>query len=168
MKQSASRRFIALASMSATLLGATPPAHAQPVLDDISGPWSFKSASFDDDCTMTGTVTFAAAKTGAISCSFVIETRCTYGSGKVQEFWRVNESCTARKTGRRLQVTSRVNKVEIANYLGKPMSSAERQNYLADNFDLMLSGDAAEMVGRVFDPLRRVAMRLWRPRELVS
>jgi hypothetical protein len=168
MKQPALRRLIALLATSAVFLCATPSATAQKSQADISGQWRFKSSLFEDDCTMTGTISFVPAKSGAFACSFVIETSCKYNTDRMQEYWRVSQTCVAKKTGDRVQITSRIGQIEAASYFGAPHTTSARAAYMPDNFDLRLNSSGAEMTGHLFDPSRKVPMRLWREGELLS
>lgn len=168
MKQSSSRRAIAGLLAPAFIAAGLSSASAQASGNDISGQWRFRSASFEDDCIASGAITLRPAKSGAFDCAFVIETHCKYATDKVQEYWRVSETCTAKQTGFRVQVTSRIGKIEAATYFGKAIPASEQPNYMPDNFDLMLKPSGAEMTGHLFDPIRRVPMRFWREAELMS
>jgi hypothetical protein len=105
---------------------------------------------------------------GAYACKLTVETRCSSREDGVYEYWRVAQSCTAKKTGDRVQINSRIDRVESATWLGKEMPAEAKKGYQPDNFDLTLSRDKPEMNGRLFDPIRVLNTRMWRDVELVS
>ena len=157
MKHRHARRAIAALATSTILIGL------------ISGPWRFQSGTFDGDCKMSGGISLKpAAAAGSYACSMIVETHCRNGDDGLYEYWRVKESCTAKLTGQRVQITGKIERVEEASMLGEKLTGGDLSTYVPDSFELTIRPGAEEMNGHMVDRLRRVSARVWREAELVS
>ncbi len=169
MKHRHSRRAIAALATAAVLGIAAQTASGQQGATDLSGPWRFESGTFDGDCTMSGGINLKpAAQTGAYTCSMIVETHCRNADDGLYEYWRVRETCTAKQTGGRVQITGKIDRVEDATMYGEKLIGDDRSSYVPDNFELTIRPGGAEMSGQMVDRLRRVSTRVWREAELVS
>ena len=163
------QRAIAALATSTILFGLTQTATGQQGAADLSGPWRFKSGAFDDDCTMSGGIRLTPAReAGAYSCAMIVETHCRNANDGLYEYWRVKETCTAKQTGQRVQITGKIERVEEASMSGQKLTGSDLTTYVPDNFELTIQPGAEEMNGHMVDRLRRVSARVWREAELVS
>lgn len=169
MKHRHARRAIAALATSTILIGLAQTAIGQQGAPDLSGPWRFQSGTFDGDCTMSGGITLQPAATaGSYSCSMIVETHCRNGEDGLYEYWRVKESCTAKQTGQRVQISGKIVRVEEASMFGEKLTGSELATYVPDSFELTIQPGAGEMNGHMVDRLRRVPARVWREEDLVS
>lgn len=163
------QRAIAALATSTILLGLTQTATGQQGAADLSGPWRFQSGTFDGDCMMSGGVNLKPAATaGSYTCSMIVETYCRNPDDGLYEYWRVKETCTAKQTGERVQITGKIDRVEEASMSGEKLTGSDLTTYVPDNFELTIRPGAEEMNGHMVDRLRRVSARVWREAELVS
>lgn len=92
---------------------------------NIAGAWSFQTAPYDGDgdgraCSMKGTMTIAPARTaGDFTCTFTAVETCPWGE------WTAEQTCTAKRTGAKLEITSTLRRVTPATV-----------NYAPDNWSL--------------------------------
>jgi hypothetical protein len=82
-------------------LSAAAPAFA----DDLTGDWLFETSKFaDNDCQISGRITFTETPLkNTYSCKFESEQIC----GKLNDnlYIRVQQSCTAQRTGKQIAIT---------------------------------------------------------------
>lgn len=104
---------------------------------NIAGAWSFQTAPYDGDgdgraCTMRGTMTIAPTRSaGDFTCVFTAVETCPWGE------WTAEQSCTAKRTGAKLEITSTITKV-----------TPPTVSYAPDNWSLTIrTGDL--MVGEL-------------------
>lgn len=170
MKHSTSRRTLAALATSTLFLGLTQTAIGQQgTAADLSGPWRFKSGTFDGDCTMSGGIRLSPAReAGSYACAMIVETHCRNPDDGLYEYWRVKQTCTAKQTGQRVQITGKIERVEDATLDGQKLTGADLSTYVADSFELTIKPGAEEMNGQMVDRVRRVSARVWREAELVS
>jgi hypothetical protein len=146
------------------------PAEAQTARPDITGRWLFETGKFDtfeysDGCIMSGEMTIRSTPAASFyACSFTIETICKQ-DGREAEYYRVRQACSASRTGGKLSISSKIEKIEETRLNGQPASLA---GYTADMFYLSPSPNGIEMTGQQFDAVRRTSARFWRDQELVS
>jgi len=144
-------------------LSAAMPAFA----DDLTGDWLFDTSKFaENDCQISGRITFKeTALKNTYSCKFESEQICGKLSGNL--YIRVQQSCTAQRTGKQIAIKTVVDKVlERRPEILDP--EIAKSNYLADNFILNLSKNLQEMVGQHYDAQRQLKARFWRDIELIS
>lgn len=157
-----------LAAVALASLSATPVIAQSDKPDDISGAWRFQTVLFDGDCTMSGAVRFSPAKAaGTFNCALIVETHCRTRDDQLYEYWRVKETCGAKKTGKQVIIQARIDRIESAQWLGKELAKDERANYSPDDFTLTLT-NPDEMRGLLHDRVRRVAVKVWRETEKLS
>jgi hypothetical protein len=147
----------------AVALSAAMPAFA----DDLTGDWLFDTSKFaDNDCQISGRITFKeTALKNTYSCRFESEQICGAINGNL--YIRVQQSCTAQRTGKQIAIKTVVDKVlERRPEISDP--EIAKANYLADNFILNLSKNLQEMVGQHYDAQRQLKARFWRDIELIS
>lgn len=137
-----SSRRLAVVAALALALTCTTQAFAQrktptPAAPNIAGAWSFQTAPYDSDgdgqpCTMKGTMTIAPARTaGDFSCRFTAIETCPWGE------WTAEQTCTAKRTGAKLEITSTITRVTPATV-----------SYAPDNWSLTIrTGDL--MIGEL-------------------
>ncbi len=146
----------------AVALTACSPAFA----DDLTGDWLFDTSKFaEDDCQISGRITFKETSIkNTYSCKFESEQICGKLNGNL--YIRVQQSCTAQRTGKQIAIKSVVDKVLER----RPNIAPELalQNYLADNFILQMQKNLQEMVGSHYDEQRQLKARFWRDIELIS
>ena len=137
-------------------LSAAMPAFA----DDLTGDWLFDTSKFaDNDCQISGRITFTETPLkNTYSCKFESEQICGKLNGNL--YIRVQQSCTAQRTGKQIAIKSVVDKIlERRPDIG---SDHGLQNYLADNFILQMQKNLQEMVGSHYDEQRLLKARFWR------
>jgi hypothetical protein len=147
----------------AVALSAAMPAFA----DDLTGDWLFDTSKFaDNDCQISGRITFKETPLkNTYSCKFESEQICGKLNGNL--YIRVQQSCTAQRTGKQIAIKTVVDKVlERRPEILDP--EIAKSNYLADNFILNLSKNLQEMVGQHYDAQRQLKARFWRDIELIS
>jgi hypothetical protein len=115
---------LALAATSGAVF-AQPKARAQAPV--ITGAWSFQTQPYDGDrdgrtCSMRGTMTIVQGRTpGALTCTFVATETCPHGA------WTAEQTCTATRTGDKVEITSTITRVTPATV-----------NYAPDNWSLTI------------------------------
>lgn len=93
----------------------------------ITGAWSFQTQPYDGDrdgraCTMKGSMTIVQGRTGeALTCTFTATETCPFGT------WTAEQTCTAKRTGDKLEITSAVRRV-----------TPNTVNYAPDNWQLTI------------------------------
>jgi hypothetical protein len=109
--------------------GASPPA--------ITGAWSFQTAPYDGDrdgrtCSMRGAMTITPGRDAStLNCVFTAIETCPFGE------WTAEQTCTAKRTGDKLEIASTIRKVTPSTV-----------SYAPDNWSLTIrSGDL--MVGEL-------------------
>ena len=125
------RRRSDLATLAlAMAVMATPIAAAQPAAQastSVLGAWRFDTARYDvgtdgRSCRMSGAMTIVrGAHAGEFDCSFVSTERCTWGA------WSAAQTCTATRTGDKLEITSTIVRLTPANI-----------SYAPDNWSLTI------------------------------
>ena len=145
-----------------TALSACLPAFA----DDLTGDWLFDTSKFaGDDCQISGHITFKQTSIkNTYSCQFESEQICGKLNGNL--YIRVQQSCTAQRTGKQIAIKTVVEKVLERRPPVAPEIAL--QTYLADNFILQMQKNLQEMVGQHYDEQRQLKARFWRDVELVS
>lgn len=124
------RKRIAAVAALALALTCTTQAFAQrkdraPAAPNIVGAWSFQTAPYDGDrdgqaCSMKGTMTIAPARTaGEFTCTFTAVETCPWGE------WTAEQTCTAKRAGGKLEITSAIRRVTPSTV-----------NYAPDNWSL--------------------------------
>lgn len=109
------------------LLGAAPAALAQPSRAQpapaITGVWRFETAPYDGGvCRMTGEMTVARTRTANdFTCTFTATEHCGDRS------WSAEQTCTARRSGDRLDITSTIVRLSPPNL-----------SYAPDNWSLAI------------------------------
>jgi hypothetical protein len=106
---------------------------AQPRAPDIAGAWRFETAPYDGGaCRMDGEMTITRTpRTGEYECAFVATEVCG------QQRWSAQQTCTAKREGDRLVVSSRIVR-----------TTPENLSYQPDNWALVIrSGEL--MVGEL-------------------
>jgi hypothetical protein len=107
------KRPIAVAVLALSLSFATH-AFAQrrtPPAPVISGAWTFQTAPYDGDrdgrsCTMKGSMVIVQGRTpNELTCTFTATETCPFGE------WVAEQTCTAKRTGDKLDITSTVRRV---------------------------------------------------------
>ena len=94
---------------------------------NIAGAWSFQTAPYDADgdgraCSMKGTMTIAPTRTtGDFTCVFTAIETCPWGE------WTAEQTCTAKRNGAKLEITSTITRVTPATV-----------NYAPDNWSLTI------------------------------
>lgn len=144
-------------------------ASAQGAKTDIAGDWKLLTSTFDGgECTMDGSISLKPSATpNAYTCGLMVETHCKQ-DGKVYEYWRVRQSCTATRKGADVRITTKIDKVESATFFGKEMTAAQKSNYVPDNFEVTISPSGAEMKGKLVDAVRILNSRFWRDVDLIG
>jgi hypothetical protein len=143
-------------------LSAAMPAFA----DDLTGDWLFDTSKFAaDDCQISGRITFRETSIkNTYSCKFESEQVCGKLSGN--RYFRVQQTCTAQRTGKQIAIKTVVDKVLETRPAMDPQIAM--QVYLADNFILQMQKNLQEMVGSHYDEQRQLKARFWRDIELIS
>ena len=151
------KRLAAIIGCAAALTAAMP-AYA----DDLTGDWLFDTSKFaDNDCQISGRITFKATPIkNTYTCRFESEQIC--GKLNFDLYIRVQQSCTAQRTGKQIAIKTVVDKILEVRPPGYPT------NYLADNFILQMQKNLSEMVGQHYDEQRQLKARFWRDIELIS
>jgi hypothetical protein len=146
----------------AVALTAAMPAFA----DDLTGDWLFDTSKFaEDDCQISGRITFKETSIkNTYSCKFESEQICGPINGNL--YIRVQQSCTAQRTGKQIAIKTVVDKVLERRPKVDPQLAL--QSYLADNFILQMQKNLSEMVGQHYDEQRQLRARFWRDKELIS
>lgn len=146
----------------AVALTAAMPAFA----DDLTGDWLFDTSKFaDEDCQISGRITFRETPLkNTYTCKFESEQICGKLNGNL--YIRVQQSCTAQRTGKQIAIKTIVDRVLER----RPPLPAEiaRDQYLADNFILQMQKNVNEMIGQHYDEQRQLRARFWRDIELIS
>ena len=145
----------------AVALTAAMPAFA----DDLTGDWLFDTSKFAEDCQISGRITFKTTSIkNTYSCQFESEQICGPISNNL--YIRVQQSCTAQRTGKQIAIKTVVDKVLERRPKIDPQFAL--QSYLADNFILQMQKNLSEMVGQHYDEQRQLRARFWRDKELIS
>jgi hypothetical protein len=142
----------------AVALTAAMPAFA----DDLTGDWLFDTSKFaENDCQISGRITFKETSIkNTYSCKFESEQIC--GKANFELYIRVQQTCTAQRTGKQIAIKTVVDKILEVRPPNYPT------NYLADNFILQMQKNLSEMVGQHYDEQRQLKARFWRDKELIS
>jgi hypothetical protein len=80
----------------------------QPV---ITGAWSFQTAPYDGDrdgraCSMKGSMVIVQGRTpDLLTCTFTATETCPFGE------WTAEQTCTAKRTGAQLEISSTITRV---------------------------------------------------------
>jgi hypothetical protein len=153
------RALIAAFGCSVALVASATPARA----DDVSGDWLFDTTKFEEDCQITGRITFRPTTlSNTYTCLFESEQICGPLNGNL--YIKVSQTCTAQRVGKQVAIKSKVVKVLDR----KPRVDFPEQYYLADNFVVTLSKNMLEMNGGHYDEQRQLKARFWRDVELMS
>jgi hypothetical protein len=134
--------------------------------DDLTGDWLFDTSKFaENDCQISGRITFKATSIkNTYTCKFESEQICGPINGNL--YIRVQQSCTAQRTGRQIAIKTVVDRVLERRPTIDPELAL--QSYLADNFVLQIQKNLSEMVGQHYDEQRQLKARFWRDIELIS
>jgi hypothetical protein len=117
----------ALFALAATSSAVFAQPRARATTPVITGVWTFQTQAYDSDhdgrpCSMRGTMTIMQGRQpGALSCTFVATETCPNGA------WTAEQSCTAARTGARLEITSTITRVTPGTV-----------NYAPDNWSLTI------------------------------
>lgn len=151
------KRLAAIIGCAAALTAAMPA-----FADDLTGDWLFDTSKFaDNDCQISGRITFKATPIkNTYTCRFESEQIC--GKLNFDLYIRVQQSCTAQRTGKQIAIKTVVDKILEVRPPDYPT------NYLADNFILQMQRNLTEMVGQHYDEQRHLKARFWRDVELIS
>lgn len=146
----------------AVALTAAMPAFA----DDLTGDWLFDTSKFaDNDCQISGRITFRETPIkNTYSCKFESEQICGPINGNL--YIRVQQSCTAQRTGKQIAIKTVVDRVLERRPTIDPQLAL--QSYLADNFILQMQKNLTEMTGQHYDEQRQLKARFWRDVQLIS
>lgn len=137
---SAKHRIILAAALALSFGFATQASaqrRAPPPAPVITGAWTFQTAPYDGDsdgrsCTMKGSMTIVQGRNGGdLTCTFTAVETCPFGE------WTAEQTCTAKRTGETLEITSAVRRVTPSTV-----------NYAPDNWRLTIrTGDL--MIGEL-------------------
>lgn len=94
----------ASALLAITLVSGVAVAQPKRAPANIAGAWRFETAPYDGGaCRMTGSMTIVQSRTGGdYTCTFIATERCNWGE------WSAEQSCTAKRTGEKLEITSTI------------------------------------------------------------
>ena len=93
----------------------------------VTGAWSFQTQPYDGDrdgraCSMKGTMTIVRGRTSeTLTCRFTATETCSFGE------WTAQQTCTAKRKGAQLEITSAVTRVTPSTV-----------NYAPDNWILTI------------------------------
>jgi len=93
----------------------------------VTGAWSFETQPYDGDrdgrfCRMKGTMTIVQGRDAtALTCRFTATETCPFGE------WTAEQTCTAKRTGDKLEITSAITRVTPSTV-----------NYAPDNWILTI------------------------------
>lgn len=139
-------------------------APAAALADDIQGKWTYETDKFDDNCKITGDVSFTPTTKDAYACRFTSTQTCLGSTPATDKppvsVTMAQQSCTATLTKDKLDITSQVERIAKRTVDGKP--ATEDWGYYADNFSLTLTKSGQEMTGDQHDEVRKLAVRFWR------
>jgi hypothetical protein len=154
------KRLLAVFGCAVALTAAAP---AYAFADDLSGDWLFDTSKFNDDCQITGRITFTETRIkNTYSCKFISEQIC--GPENYNLYIKVQQTCTAQKVGKQIAIKTVVDKVLDR----KPKIDFPEDSYLADNFIVSMQKNLQEMIGQHYDEARQLKARFWRDIELIS
>lgn len=153
-------------AFAALCLGA--PALAQaPAKVTSEGRWELQTARYATGCSITGFMTIKrAGKNNVASCSFESVEFCP-GSPTVSN--RVKQTCTAKITGAKVEIISRIEKV-VATTPADRLARV-RTTYVPDHFTVSLNADGSEMTGKFYSGVELVVeafVRFKRKKDLYS
>lgn len=129
-----------------------------------AGPWKFETAKINLTCKLSGEMEIARTdKAGLYSCRFVAVQSC---AGDPPLEFHVEQTCVATRSGARVTITSKIEKVIGVKPAG--MRTTVESGYAPDNFELRLNAAGSEMNG-MFHSLNQAVVKFWRPAsDLVS
>ena len=135
--------------------------------EGVAGRWKFRTDALPSNgCFISGAIVFhKTAKADAFTCEFVSQEDCVNFAG-LKTFQRVQQSCTARVTGRSVAISSKVEKIVDAGPASLRDRLMQPGTYSPDDFSVELNAHG-ELVG-LFHSLQQSGVRFWRDVDLLS
>ena len=135
--------------------------------ESVAGRWKFLTDALPSNgCFISGEMVMrATAKTNEFVCAFVSQEDCVTFAG-VKTFQRVQQSCTARVSGKSVTISSKVEKIVDAGPANLRDRMMQLETYSPDDFSVELNTHG-ELVG-LFHSRQQSGVRFWRDADLVS